>query len=110
MLVTFESKVGRITMTGDIAGQLLRMMGHSGTIPSALLAADIPDALRNLESALAAEDGLPQPTEDDDGTGEKPESISLRTRAFPLIQLLKDSARHSADILWEKEGKAPLKF
>jgi hypothetical protein len=111
MLVTFESKVGRITMVGDTAVQLLRLMGHSGTIPSALLAADIPAALAALAQGLAALDAMPaEAGADERGHGETPEPISLRTRAYPLIQLLEDSAKHSADLLWAQGSSAPLQF
>jgi hypothetical protein len=33
MLVTFDSNVGGFTMFGDVALKLLKMMGHSGTVP-----------------------------------------------------------------------------
>ena len=39
-------------MFGDIALQLLQLAGHSGTVPSAILAADLPDAIRRLEQGL----------------------------------------------------------
>jgi Domain of unknown function (DUF1840) len=46
MLVTFRRKVsGEITMFGDVAVTLLKLMGHSGTVPGALLADQIPSAL-----------------------------------------------------------------
>ena len=42
MLVTFSSPAyADITMFGDVAVRLIKMMGHSGTIPSALLAEDV---------------------------------------------------------------------
>ena len=54
MLVTFSNRLsGDITMFGDIAVQLLKLMGHSGTVPSALNAEDVPTALANLQNALA---------------------------------------------------------
>jgi hypothetical protein len=109
MLVTFESKVGRVTMFGDVALQLLRMMGNSGTVPGALLARDIPAALEKLERALAAE-AAPASPEPEDEEEEKKEKPSLRVRAFPLIALFKDSLKHGCDVLWEREGVAPLKF
>ncbi|MEW6039731.1 MAG: DUF1840 domain-containing protein [Pseudomonadota bacterium] len=107
MLVTFESKVGRVTMFGDVALQLLRMMGNSGTVPGALLARDIPAALEKLERALAAEAAPASPADEEEEKKEKP---SLRVRAFPLIALFKDSLKHGCDVLWEREGEAPLKF
>ena len=50
MLVTFRSKVsGEITMFGDVAVTLLKLMEHSGTVPGALLADQIPSALARLK-------------------------------------------------------------
>lgn len=47
MLVTFTSDAYTdITMFGDVALTMLKMMGHSATVPGAILAADIPEALR----------------------------------------------------------------
>ncbi|AAU90764.1 MULTISPECIES: DUF1840 domain-containing protein [Methylococcus] len=109
MLITFESKVGRVTMFGDVALHLLRMMGNTGTVPGALLARDIPVALEKLEQGLAAE-AAPVSTSSEDEEEERQEKPNLRVRAFPLIGLLKDSLKHGCDLLWEQEGKAPLKF
>ena len=41
MLVAFKSDAyADIIMFGDVAQQLLKMMGHSGTVPSAIQADD----------------------------------------------------------------------
>ena len=42
MLVTFDSKSGAITMFGDVAKSLLKLMGQSGDVPGAILGKDIP--------------------------------------------------------------------
>ena len=56
MLVTFTCPAyADITMFGDVAIRLLKMMGHSGTVPGALLAEDVPAALQRLEAAIEAE-------------------------------------------------------
>jgi hypothetical protein len=112
MLVTFDSKAGRVTMFGDVAVQLLRMMGHTGTVPSALLANDIPEALANLKRALAGEEPPPTVNSPDpnDEAQDRAAPVSLRTRAFPLIELLENSAKRSADIVWDQDGPAGLKF
>jgi hypothetical protein len=56
MLVTFTTKAyANITMFGDVAVTLLKMMGHSGTVPGAILAADVPAALSRLTAAIDAE-------------------------------------------------------
>ena len=101
MLVRFDSTVGTFTMFGDVAVQLLKMMGHSGTVPSALLAADIPAALARLRSAVAAAPEPPEPASERDGKPEHPR-VSLRQRAFPLIDLLERSAKAGADVLWDR--------
>ena len=50
MLVTFKSDAyADIMMFGDAAHRLLKMMGHSGTLPSAILAEDVPAALDRRE-------------------------------------------------------------
>ena len=52
MLVKFQTKSqATITMFGDVAVTLIKLMGHSGTVPSALLAEDVPAALARLTSA-----------------------------------------------------------
>ncbi len=53
MLVTFKSDAyADIMMFGDAALRLLKMMGHSGTVPSAILAEDVPAALDRLKRAI----------------------------------------------------------
>ena len=96
MLVKFDSKVGGITMFGDIAVTLLKAMGNSGTVPGALLAPDIPAALERLKAAVGE-----APAKDASGDREEPK-VSLRQRAFPLIDLLERAAKAQADVLWDK--------
>jgi len=99
MLVRFDSRVGGFTMFGDVAVQLLKMMGHSGTVPSALLAQDIPQALARLEAALA---GAPAATAEARDEGDETPKVSLRQRAHPLIELLARAAQADCDVLWDK--------
>jgi hypothetical protein len=62
MLVTFSCPAyADITMFGDVAVRMLKLMGHSGTVPGALLAEDVPAALERLRSAIEAEQALPKP-------------------------------------------------
>lgn len=98
MLIQFRSDAGNITMFGDVAVKLLRMMGHSGTVPSALLARDIPGALARLRQEIAAAPP-PPPTEDEEDLREEP--VSLKQRAFPLIELLERCAKRGYDVLWD---------
>src|SRR5690554_3533439 len=101
MLVTFKTKAyANITMFGDVAVKLLHMMGHSGTVPGAILADDVPAYLERLKAAIAAEKlkaAPEQPRSDEDG--EPP--VSIAKRALPLIELLEAAARGHNDVLWE---------
>jgi hypothetical protein len=104
MLVTFRTDAyANITMFGDVAVSLLRMMGHSGTVPSAILAKDVPLALERLKAAVAKDKAAgAQPSrgvQDDDS--EEPR-VSLANRAFPLIELLEAAAKRKSDVMWDR--------
>ena len=103
MLVRFDSKAGSITMFGDVAEKLLRMMGQSGAVPGALLAADIPAAAARLRQGVAGDREQPAPQEDRKDDAEPP--VGLGQRAFPLIELLERSAKTGADVIWEEEKR-----
>src|SRR5574340_1067885 len=103
MLVTFTCKAyADITMFGDVALGMLRMMGHSDTVPGAILAEDVPAALDRLKRAIdatrAASAGNGTRIVGDDDTDEPP--VSLAQRALPLIGLLAAAARENCDVMW----------
>ncbi|MDT8281945.1 MAG: DUF1840 domain-containing protein [Gammaproteobacteria bacterium] len=98
MLVTFSSDAyADITMFGDVAVSLLKMMGHSGTVPSAILAADVPAALNRLTAGVEATKAAPIVEEENE---DKPR-VSLSHRALPLIELLGAAARDGCDVMWK---------
>jgi uncharacterized protein DUF1840 len=101
MLIQFDSKVGRITMFGDIALTLIRMMGHSGTVPGAILAADIPAAVQRLKHGVATHVDPPPVAKSKDEWDEEP-PVPLQRRAVPLIQLLEEAAQRDAPVLWKE--------
>jgi hypothetical protein len=101
MLVKFTSTAtGSITMFGDAATQLIKMLGATGKVPGALSAEDLPAAIAQLKAKLlqhASAEGDVQ--EDDEEQPEQP--ISLATRAAPLIDLLQRSSDRNAPVMWE---------
>ena len=101
MLIKFDSEAGSFIMNGDIAVQLLKAMGHSGTVPSAILAADIPAALVRLKAAVAASPGAATGSSDRDGKDRKEVQVSLQQRAFPLIDLLTRAAEKGTEVMWK---------
>ena len=105
MLVTFLTNAyANITMFGDVAIRLLKLMGHSGTVPSAILAEDVPAALERLKAAIAADkaagaDTPPAGTQRDEA--EEP-PVSLANRALPLIELLEAAVKRKSDVMWDR--------
>jgi uncharacterized protein DUF1840 len=101
MLVRFDSKAGTITMFGEVAVELLKLMGQTGALPGALLAADIPAAVQRLRGALDRQPaGKSEATQEDDEP-----KVGLRQRAFPLIELLERAAKGGADVIWDEERR-----
>ncbi|ODN68119.1 DUF1840 domain-containing protein [Methylophaga muralis] len=96
MIVTFSSKASaNITMLGDVAKDMLKIMGHSGTVPGAFQPQDLPRALENLQKAVDSSAAADQDPED----GEfKP---GLSQRALPLINLLKAAIDANVDVMWD---------
>ncbi len=98
MLVTFTTDAyADITMFGDVAKTLLKMMGHSGTVPSAILAEDVPAALSRLTAAIDATKAAPSVDDEDE---DEPQ-VSLAHRAWPLTNLLTAAAKEGCDVMWK---------
>lgn len=105
MLVTFSTDAhADITLFGDIALTFIKMMGHSKTVPGAILAADVPKALERLKKAVDVEMAVPSAenteTENDEDEKDEP-SVSLSHRALPLISLLAAAAEAERDVMWK---------
>ena len=101
MLVNFRSNTGDMTMFGEVAVTLLKMMGQSGALPGALLARDIPAALERLKRSVAANPAAPASeasADEEDGP-----RVSVKQRAWPLIELLERCAKEDCDLIWEEE-------
>ena len=102
MLVTFSCPAyADITMFGDVAIQLLKLMGHSAKVPSALLAEDVADALEKLEVSInhqQSEQVVTSSSQDDEPV------ITLTKRALPLIELLRAAENAKCNVMWTGVG------
>jgi len=102
MLITFKTKAhAGVTMFGDVAKSMLKKMGHSGTIPGAILAEDVPAYLSRLTKTINAD------AVDNSQTNKSAwddQSVSQQSRAMPLIELLKAAAEQECDVMWEAAG------
>jgi len=103
MLINFQSPAAAdVLMFEQVARELLSLMGRKDQVPSAMYPEDVPWALSKLRNAVAE---MPDDygTEDDaDSDDDDPgESIGLKVRAIPLIELLEASARKQAHVMWD---------
>ena len=110
MLVKFSTRFGQLVMQGEPAVALIRLGGHSGTVPSAVLAADLPGFLAKLRAGLELHGDQVSPPppvkdpetawEDEEEPRERP--IRLRLRAVPLLDMLETAIKQQSDLVWEK--------
>jgi len=107
MIVKFSTSIGCVTMHGDAAVALLKGMGHSGTVPGAILAADLPSALAQLQRMLETSGDstgappLPPPRSDEEEREREP-VITLKTRAVPLLDMIRTAIARNSDLMWER--------
>jgi len=107
MLVRFSSTAtDSITMFGDSAKELVKMLGASGAIPGAIIAADIPPALQRLRQQLQAQAATAQTRgqadeADDDDDNDRQPAVLLASRAMPLINMLERARAANAPVMWE---------
>ena len=103
MLIKFKTTAAypEITMFGEVALKLLKLMGRRGTVPSAIGPEDIPAALESLRKGVADADAAleDQPAHDEEEGEERP--VSLHNRAVPLIEMLEAAEREDVAVMWE---------
>lgn len=105
MLITFKSDAyADITMFGDVAKRLIKMMGHSGTVPGAILAKDVPAALDGLRHATDVEKSAASASTENaqDKDLDDDQAVSLAYQALPLIELLMAAAKKNRDVMWQE--------
>jgi hypothetical protein len=94
MLYKFKSKAsGDVIMTGPHGDQLLRLLGREPAARGILLPQDLPQAITALEAAVAAE----EPAGDSD---EARARITLRQRAWPLLEMMRRARAQGKEIVW----------
>jgi hypothetical protein len=90
---------------------LLRLGGHSGSVPGAILEADLPAFLARLRAGLEihGEEFSPAPPAADAsgdvaGDGDEPRErpVRLRLRAVPLLEMIETAVRQHSDLMWER--------
>jgi len=107
MLITFKSRAyADVIMFGEVALNLIKLMGKGETVPSAIEPEDIPQVLKSLREGIAVEDAAVNETETEFGEEDEVEQVSVHHRALPLIKLLKAAKRENVPVMWEEGGRS----
>jgi Domain of unknown function (DUF1840) len=96
MLYKFKSKVaGDVIMLGPNGDQVLRIVGKEPAAKGIIEAPDLPRAIAALEAAVAADEAAAPA-----GEASQRERVSLRQRAWPLVEMMKRAQRAGQAIVW----------
>lgn len=102
MLITFRSRTGQsVPMFESPAKTLLKRMGHSDTVPGAILSAEIQGYLTTLEHALKLEASSNDNSDEDKDFID--EAVSLNQRAFPLLELMRYAVKKDENLMWDQD-------
>ncbi|MEY4908674.1 MAG: hypothetical protein RL260_2392 [Pseudomonadota bacterium] len=105
MLYKFKSKaVGDLIMTAPVGDRMMRLMGRAPAPQGIFQPAQMPAAIAALERGIAEEDHARRDAEAEAAAEGRalppPREISLRQRAWPLIEMLKRAQAADHDIVW----------
>ena len=99
MLITFKTKsYANIIMFGDVGTKMLEMMSFGVSVPGAIIAEDVAQALSNLRRGLESVSEIVEPEGD---AGDDQPAVSLNTRALPLMELLQSAIEDENHVHWD---------
>jgi len=105
MIYKFKSKAaGDVIMMGPTGDDVLRIIGKSPGPQGILEAAQMPAAITAVERAIAADEAARAEAEKEaaaEGRKLPPrDGVTLRQRAWPLVDMMKRSIVDGVDIVW----------
>lgn len=106
-MITFRSTAtGEVQMLDAHGRKLLQAIGKSDITRGVIMPTQMDDAIALLQSAAeqssrVRDAAARRESVGDDGDEEQMEQVSLAQRAFPLLQMLKNSKAAGAPVLWE---------
>ena len=105
MIYKFKSKAaGDVIMTGPAGDDVLRLIGKAAGAQGIIESGNMAAAIAALEQAVAADEKAREQADSEaKAEGKKPgahEGVSLRQRAWPLVEMMKRSMAEQADIVW----------
>ena len=103
MIYKFKSKsAGDVIMMGPNGDQMLRLIGREPAAKGILESASLPAAVQALEGAVAEDERARAEAEAEANGKTLPptEGVSLRQRVWPMVEMMKRSAKNGHDIVW----------
>lgn len=111
MIYKFKSKAASdVIMMGPNGDQVLRLLGREPSAQGIIEVADMPAAVAALRAAVDEEDArqavadqqadAAADTAEEARPGSREGVVSLRQRAWPLIEMLERSQRAGTEVVW----------
>ena len=105
MLYKFKSKAaGDLIMTAPVGDRVMRLIGREPAAQGIFKTDQMPAAIAALERGIADEERARRDAESEAAaegrTLPPPKEVSLRQRAWPLIEMLKRAHTADHDIVW----------
>jgi hypothetical protein len=105
MIYKFKSKAdGDVIMTGPAGDDVLRVIGKSPAAQGIIETGSMGAAIAAIEQAVAADEAARAQAEKDAAAEGKKlglrDGVTLRQRAWPLVEMMKRSVKDGVDIVW----------
>lgn len=101
MLYKFKSKTaGDVIMLEANGRKLLEVIGKDAGPTGIILAAQMPAAIQALQDAIALEDSQGDSNDKQDDAAAKADTLGLRQRAVPFIDMLQRNYKANTDVMW----------
>jgi len=104
MIITFRSPAsGDVIMFGDVAKQMMTLMGKAVTDEGIVTLEQLPDAIARLRAAAEEDKARRQGTAaegEEEAKIDMGSPVSLFQRAIPLLELLEWSLRKKKPVTW----------
>ena len=99
MIYKFKSNAtGDLIMTQPVGDRVLSLIGKPPASQGIIEVDQMAAAVSALEAAVAAE--RPNPANDGDDTSPRADTVSLRQRVWPMVDMLKRALAEKQPIVW----------
>jgi len=103
MIYKFKSKAaGDVIMMGPGGDAVLRIIGKEPGAKGIIESSSMPAAIRAIEQAVAADEAARKPDadKDDEAKPSKGDGVTLRQRAWPLLEMMKRAHAADESVVW----------